>query len=247
MGVAKVAQVAQPLDNGFHPMMTLHTYSIAEAARLISVPRTTLHDWTQPRSDARGEWGPLVERVPGQRALSFVSLAEAFVLAAVRAAGVSPQIIRPAVEKLREEIGLEYALASRRMFTDGAELLHEFAGDSRIRRAVGRLTAVRNGRCAFRPVAAGYLRRLVYEGGRVSKIRLETPGAAIIPGVGSGRPVFEAASCLVEVVLYHYDGGDAVEQLVEDFRVPAECIQAVIEQRPAWAEMSDRAKIRKAA
>lgn len=48
-------------------------------------------------------------------------------------------------------------------------------------------------------------------------------------------------------MLYHYDGGDAVEQLVEDFRVPAEHIQAVIEQRPAWAEMSDRAKIRKAA
>lgn len=239
--------MAQPSDNGFHPKMTRHTYSIAEAARLISVPRTTLHGWTQPRSDARGEWGPLIERVPGQRALSFVSLAEAFVLSAARAAGVSPQIIRPAVENLREEIGVEYALASRRMFTDGAELLYAYGGDSRIREAVGRLVAVRDGQSAFLPVVAGYLRRLIYDRDRVSKIRLETPGAVIIPGVGSGRPVFETASCLVEVVLYHYDGGDTVEQLVEDFRVPAEHIQAVIEQRPAWAEMSDRAKIRKAA
>ena len=37
------------------------------------------------------------------------------------------QRIRPAVEILRTEIGLEYALASKRLYTDGAEVVYDFA------------------------------------------------------------------------------------------------------------------------
>ena len=239
--------MARQMVNGFPRMMVFNRYSIAEAARLLSVPRTTLHDWTRPLSNGRGEWGPLVRRVPGHWAMSFLSLVEGFVLSAVRAAGVAMPPVRPALEGLREEIGLEYPLATRRLAADGAEILYGFEGDARTGRAVERLVEVRGGRPRFRPVVDGFLRRLEYEGEHAVKMGLETPGAVVRHGICSGRAIFEARGCLVSSVLYLYDGGEPLAYLVRDFGVPAEHIMAVVEQRPAWAEMRDRAKIRKAA
>src|SRR6266511_2181222 len=55
------------------------------------------------------------------------------VLAAIRKRGVPLQRIRPALKVLTENIGLEHALASRALYTDGAEILYDYAetiGDS---------------------------------------------------------------------------------------------------------------------
>jgi hypothetical protein len=59
----------------------------------------------------------------------FVGFAEAFVLSALRSAGVPMQRIRPAVAKLSAEIGLDHALVSKRVYTDGAELIFDCATD----------------------------------------------------------------------------------------------------------------------
>ena len=48
-------------------------------------------------------------------------------LSAFRRAGVPLQRIRPAVDVLSREIGLEHALASEHLYTDGAEVLFDFA------------------------------------------------------------------------------------------------------------------------
>ena len=231
--------------DGFPRTMVLNAYPVAEAARLLSVPRTTLHDWTRPLRNGRGEWGPLVRRGPGRWSMSFLSLVEGFVLSAVRAAGVAIPRVRPALEFLRGEIGLEYPLATRRLAEEGAGILHRFEGDARSAAAVGRLVEVAGGRARFRPVVDGMLRRLEYEGEYAVQMGLETPGAIVRHGIGSGRAIFESG-CLVTSVLYRYDGGESMEELVSDFLVPAEHIQAVAEQRPAWAEMRDRCMIREA-
>ena len=225
----------------------LNRYSVAEAARLLGVPRTTLHGWTRPLSNGRGEWGPLLERGPGRWSLSFLSLVEGFVLSAVRAAGVAIPRVRPALEFLRGEIGLEYPLATRRLAEEGAGILHRFEGEARSAAAAGRLVEVVDGRARFRPVVDGLLRRLDYAGEHAIQMDLETPGVIVRSGYGMGRPIFEASECLVTSVLNRYDGGESMEDLVRDFKVPAEYIQAVADQRPAWAEMRDRAKIWKAA
>jgi hypothetical protein len=54
--------------------------------------------------------------------MPFIGLAEAYALAAFRHAGVPMQRIRPAIDVLARELGVEYALASRRLYTDGAEV-----------------------------------------------------------------------------------------------------------------------------
>lgn len=52
---------------------------------------------------------------PGDPAVPFIGLAEAYALAAFRHAGVPMQRIRPAIDTLARELGLEHALASRRL------------------------------------------------------------------------------------------------------------------------------------
>ena len=225
----------------------LNRYSVAEAARLLDVPRTTLHDWTRPLSNGRGEWGPLVRRGPDRWSLSFLSLVEGFALSAVRAAGVAVSRVRPVLEFLRGEIGLEYPLASRRLAEEGAGILHRFEGEARDRAAVERLVEVVDGRPRFRPVVDGLLRRLDYAWEHAIQMGLETPGVIVRPWYGMGRPIFEAGECLVTSVLDRYDDGESMEDLVRDFKVPAEHIQAVADQRPAWTEIRDRTKIWKAA
>jgi hypothetical protein len=59
--------------------------------------------------------------------IPFVGLAEGLVLTAMRRAGVPLQRIRPALARLDEELGLQHALASSRLYTDGAEVVVDSA------------------------------------------------------------------------------------------------------------------------
>lgn len=45
----------------------------------------------------------------------------------MRRSGVPLQRIRPALTRLEEQFGLRYALASKRLYTDGAEVLFDYA------------------------------------------------------------------------------------------------------------------------
>jgi hypothetical protein len=73
------------------------------------------------------------------------------------------QRIRPAIDALHHELGLEYALASQRLYTDGAEILYDYAqhadgtpeGES-----ARELVVVRDNQRAFADVVARYLRRV---------------------------------------------------------------------------------------
>jgi hypothetical protein len=60
-------------------------------------------------------------------------------LAPIRQAGVALQRIRPALARLRDTFGLDHVHASRSLYTDGAEVLCDFAeraGATRPRHAV---------------------------------------------------------------------------------------------------------------
>ncbi len=59
--------------------------------------------------------------------MPFIGFAEAFVLASFRRAGLPLQRICPAVEALAREIGVEHALASKRLYTAGAQVLFDYA------------------------------------------------------------------------------------------------------------------------
>src|SRR4051812_27358486 len=104
------------------PLMTL-----SDAGRHLGIPQQTFHRWA--RGYERG--GPLLHVLePGsirQASVPFVALAEAWVLAGLRSAGVRPQRIRPALTKLQKEFGREYVLAAPELATDGISVLWDFS------------------------------------------------------------------------------------------------------------------------
>jgi hypothetical protein len=73
----------------------------------------------------------------------------------MRSSGVPLQRIRPALAGLEKRFGLQHALASQRLYTDGAEVLYDYAengGDPTASRAVRELVVVRNGQSVFNEV-----------------------------------------------------------------------------------------------
>ena len=90
-----------------------------------------------PRPHSRGgrqgkERGTaIVTTVPGQprgsAVIPFVGLAEGLVLAVIRRSSIPLQRVRPALDRLQRELGLTHALASKALYTDGAEVLYDFA------------------------------------------------------------------------------------------------------------------------
>ena len=147
-------------------------YTVAEAARIVNVPVSTLATWTRgyvrrfpDRPAVSGD--AVVTHVstvgPRQPSIPFVGLAEALVLAAVRRSGVSMHCVCPALRQLQEGLGVAHALAPQRLYTDGAELLFEYsdqhAADEDVRLARN-LVVARNGQRVFVVVIEAYLRRI---------------------------------------------------------------------------------------
>jgi hypothetical protein len=67
--------------------------------------------------------------------------------------------------RLDEELGLQHALASRRRYTDGAEMLYDYAErgeDEDAARAARELVVVRSDQRVFNEVVDSYLRRLEF-------------------------------------------------------------------------------------
>jgi uncharacterized protein (DUF433 family) len=219
----------------------LPLYTVAEAARALDVPPTTLSTWAfgyvrKPtgRREHRGE--PVVTAFPGSQGprIPFVGLAEGMVLAAFRQSGVSLQRVRPALSVLASDIGIEHALASKRLYTDGAELLFDhaaqLAGDEGD--AVRELVVIRSGQRVFSAIIEAYLRRIDYSSdGYARLIRLPAYERAEVvadPDRAFGQPIFARGGARVSDVLDRFWSGDDIQTLSEEFGIPKPEIEDVL-------------------
>jgi hypothetical protein len=191
-------------------------YTVAEAARYLDVPDSTFRSWTHgyhPRSPGRAEvsGAPILTTVPKTAAqgpvIPFIGLAEGLVLTALRRSGVTLQRIRPALSRLAADLGLDHALASRRLYTDGAEVLFDYADDEDpdTARAVRSLVVVRNGQRVFDDVIEAYLKRVEYGPDGYPQL-IELPAYAVAkvavdPGRGFGQPIFRRGGARLEDVV----------------------------------------------
>ena len=220
---------------------TTPLYNEREAALYLGVPASTFGSWAKgyvrrfpDRPQVRR--APVVTRLEthrrGDACIPFVGLAEGLVLAAVRRSGVPLQRIRPALERLQAEIGLEHALASRQLFTDGAELLYDFAqrsGDSLAGQSARQLVVIRNNQRVFNEVIEGYLLRVEFApDGYAQVIRLPGyTGADVIadPRRSFGQPVFARGGARVEDVLGLFRSGESLSTVSQEFGVPVEQLE----------------------
>jgi len=222
-------QTAPTLD----PLTTLPIYSQSEAARIIQAPTSSFTRWAHGhrfKQRQQGVWGrsePLLTGVQDGRGITvpFNALAEGFIIESFRRAGLPMARIRPAVEVLRQEIGLENALLSRRLMTDGAEILIANGDDD--------LVVPRNHQGVFREVVAEYLRSIHYEDGYVSVIHLptyEVIDVVVDPRRNAGQPTVERLGVRVDDVLSRVRAGEALADVADDFGLEHRELRSLIVQ-----------------
>ncbi len=207
------------------PRVAYPLFTLSEAATYLALPYTTLHRWARPSDGAR-----LVTVLPaeGQQAtMPFVGFAEAFVLAAARRAGVPNHRIRPNVEGVGRKLGgIEHALASHRLYTDGAEIL--------VRDAVGGddLEVARTGQRQMTDTVRSQLTLIRYASdGFAARIQLPQYNRARVivdPELAFGYPFVESSGARVKDLLDRFWAGESVADIAYDFSLPAEEVEDVI-------------------
>lgn len=215
--------------NPTDPRLSEGIFTLGESAAYLGVPKSTLHRWARPSNG----WPAVITYFAeaGREAnVPFVGFAEAFVLSAFRRSGVPMQRIRPAVERLASEIGVEHALASERLYTDGAEVLYDYATkeDDHLRE----LTVVRTGQTQFSDLIREYLQRVTYgDDGWVAELELPTYAHAQVvvnPRRAFGFPLLVHGGARVEDLVDRFKAGDSVAEIAEDFVVAEDEVEDVI-------------------
>ena len=203
------------------PLMTM-----VDASRHLGIPQQTFHRWA--RGYERG--GPLLHVVEPdnirQASVPFIAMAEAWVLAGLRNAGVRPQRIRPALTRLQEEFGRDYVLVSKELATDGISVLWDF---SRTEAGAG-LIEGRTGQAVMREIVQEYLEYVGFGADNYPKLlwlkAFEPAKVVIDPYRSSGQPVFDASGTKVANVAAMLRAGEDPAIVAEEHGVEASAVRA---------------------
>lgn len=211
-------------------------YTVAESARFLGVAPSTFGTWAsgyvrRPPGRRPVTAGPILTSVkasPGEPTIPFIGLAEGMVLAAFRQAGVSMQHLRRAVKLLNDEIGFAHALASKRLYSDGAVVLYDYA-ERENDEELANLTQVVSQQRVFAETIKEYLERIKY-GADDWASRLISPATrekviVVDPTRSFGQPIFLKGAARVEDVLDRWRAGERLVDVAGDFGVPAEDIE----------------------
>lgn len=219
-------------------------YTQAEASRYLGLSESTVRNWSRgyhaviKGREVNGL--PVITAVGkgGQRgpAIPFIGLAEGYALAAIRKAGVPLQRIRPSLERLNQEMGVQHALASEKLFADGAEVLFDYADKAggEDAEAVRELVVVRNGQRVFTEVVKGYLQRIVF-GADGFATALPLPGfehADLVADVrrSFGQPIFTHGGARLEDALSLFRAGEELSVVAEEYGIPYLELEDVVRQ-----------------
>lgn len=205
-------------------------YTVRRAAWFVRVPDHTLANWVR----GYGTSEPLVTSLPSPRRkepeIPFIGLAEALVAATLRRKHVSMQRIRKAIAQVKRDIGLEYALASRRLYTAGADLLYDYAEEDAEFRE---LAEVLKQQYVFESIVEGNLQVVTFgSDGFANHLTLpfaaDRPIVTVDPDRAFGQPVFIHGGGRLQDVLTRFRGGEPLEDVARDFEVPIEDVLDIL-------------------
>jgi uncharacterized protein (DUF433 family) len=214
------------------PRFTRPLYTVSQAARLVGMAPSTLASWARGyerrfADRATVSKGPVVTSLPSDGGpgptIPFVGLVEAMVVQAFRRTDLPLQRIRKALEVLAGEGELEHPLASRRLYTDGADVLYDYATDA----ADGQLrllTVVSSGQRVFHEVVESYLRRIHFDDDPwANEVIIPVTSRDLLrvrPGVASGDPVFIIGGAPLSAVVSRRRAGESPESIADDYGMP---------------------------
>lgn len=204
-------------------------FTVHEAARYLSVPDSTLRTWISP---ARGQ--PLVSSFDAHGYLpriSFLGFAEAFVISAAKKAGVPSRRIRGGVEAVRASIGVDYALATHRLYVDQAELLVGPEGGTDLADPDD-LEVARTSQIQMTHTVMEQLAHIAYgDDGIAASLTLpvfEKTKVVVDPHVAFGAPVIVRTGTRIRDVVSLWRAHEDVRDIAYDFGLTVEEIKDVI-------------------
>jgi uncharacterized protein (DUF433 family) len=216
---------------------TVPLYTVTEAAAYVGVPRSTFDTWARGyerrphgRRPVHGE--PLLTVTgTGGVTIPFIGLAEGMVLAAFRETGLPLQRIRPALDRLRTEHELQHALASQSLYSDGANVLYDYAR-AHDDKALRLLTVVSSGQRVFHEVIDRYLSRITYgPDGFASQLILpitEQELLVVDPERAFGQPIFMHGGARLTDVRDRVRAGEPESDVATDYGVPLDEVRAAL-------------------
>jgi uncharacterized protein (DUF433 family) len=195
-----------------------------ETARYLGMPESTLDVWLLDRGKA-----PLVHAVTPERRgwprVPFVGVIEAYVLRALRDLQLPMDEIRKAAELVREEFADPYALAHRRIVTDGVALFVRMADESYVH--------ARDRQIAISDVLEEHLKRIDWgSDGNAKRLHLrDFPAAAdviIDPRFGWGAPVLGQSKVKVEDLVTLWRNGERLSAIADEYGLTVDVVEDVL-------------------
>ncbi|WP_089908704.1 DUF433 domain-containing protein [Lentzea albida] len=196
-----------------------------ETAKHLLIPRSTLDRWLREQVDG----APLVHRVEPDRrgwpSVPFVAVVEAYVLRSLRDLGLRMNKIRDAAEAVRREFNTPYALANRKISTDGVDIFLEYAD--------GDMARVGDQQRPIRDFLNAHLRYINWDSsdGLASSLKLrQYPDVApviIDPRFGWGAPVIEANHVPVDAVVNMWLAGDSLKEVAYEYSLTTEQVESI--------------------
>lgn len=194
-----------------------------EAADYLRLPSSTVRTWARPERGKEALVTAFTVEGHGP-SIPFLGFAEAFVFARLRRLGMKEHRIRAGVMGVREQYGLEYALASRFMWSDKTEVLWgEYADD---------LEVVRTGQMQFTEAVRHDLHPITFaDDDYAQKIRLpqfDKTDVIVDPTISFGYPLIEPQGVRVIDVVQRFWGGEPMQDISDDYGIPFENVEEVV-------------------
>lgn len=194
-----------------------------DAAAHLRMPESTLDLWLRGSREAE----PLVHSVVPERRgwprVTFAGLIEAHVLRSLRDLDISMAEIRRIATIVRREFDDPFALASKRIATDGVTLFAQLADESLVNQ---------HHQAPIREVIDQHLRFIHWDDeGKPLRLRLEGyPESAhviIDPRFSWGRPVIEASKVPVAAVVDLWHSGEPMDVVAEEFNLSRDVVEDI--------------------
>jgi uncharacterized protein (DUF433 family) len=208
------------VDKFADPLMTPK-----EVARHLRIPESTLYDWLAETADG----APLVHRVDAERrgrpSVPFVAIVEAFVLRSLRDLGLSKRKIRDAAGEVRRSFDTPFALATRRIATDGIDIFVHYADDD--------VARVGDQQLPIRELIGNYLHYISWDADDeiAATLRLrQYPDIApvvIDPRFGWGAPVVESTKVPVDAVVDLWFAGESLDDVAFEYDMTRDQVEAI--------------------
>jgi uncharacterized protein (DUF433 family) len=206
----------------------LPAYSVADAARYLSIPAATVGTWVKGRNYNTQEGSqfskPLILRPIGSSLLSLTNLVEVHVLRIIRKVhGVRLDKVRCALDYLEQKLNVSHPLTTVRFKTDGVDLFVD---------SINRLVnASRSGELAIRSALEGLLTQVEYN--LEEAIRFyPVPNAKVIaidPSVSFGQPMVVGTGIPTSAIASLYNAGDEIEDIAYEYDCNIEQIKSAIQ------------------